>query len=37
MSAAEALAAGAARAFAKPVKRAELVRAVTELLGPPAA
>lgn len=36
MSAQEALAAGAARALAKPVKRAELVRAVAELLGPPA-
>lgn len=31
-----ALAAGAARALAKPVKRAELVRAVAELLGPTA-
>lgn len=37
MSAEEALAAGAARALAKPVKRADLVRAVTELLGPAAA
>jgi two-component system OmpR family response regulator len=36
LSAERALAAGAARAFAKPVKRAELVRAVAELLGPPA-
>ena len=36
LSADEALAAGAARAFAKPVKRAELVQAVAELLGPPA-
>ncbi|MGD9952891.1 MAG: response regulator [Burkholderiales bacterium] len=35
MSAEEALAAGAARALAKPVKRADLVRAVAELLGPP--
>lgn len=34
LSAEGALAAGAARALAKPVKRAELVRAVTELLGP---
>jgi len=31
-----ALEAGAARALAKPVKRAELMRAVAELLGPPA-
>jgi isopenicillin-N epimerase len=30
-----ALESGAARALAKPVKRAELVRAVSELLGPP--
>lgn len=36
LSAREALEAGAARALAKPVKRAELVRAVAELLGPPA-
>jgi CheY-like chemotaxis protein len=36
LSAQEALEAGAARALAKPVKRAELVRAVAELLGPPA-
>ncbi len=36
LSAEAALAAGAARAFAKPVKRAELVQAVAELLGPPA-
>jgi CheY-like chemotaxis protein len=35
LSAEGALAAGAARAFAKPVKRAELVQAVAELLGPP--
>jgi CheY-like chemotaxis protein len=31
----EALAAGAARALAKPVKRADLLRAVAELIGPP--
>jgi CheY-like chemotaxis protein len=31
----EALAAGAARALAKPVKRAQLLAAVTELIGPP--
>jgi DNA-binding NtrC family response regulator len=31
----EALQAGAARALAKPVKRAELLRAVAELAGPP--
>jgi CheY-like chemotaxis protein len=30
----EALRAGAARALPKPVKRAELLRAVTELIGP---
>jgi DNA-binding NtrC family response regulator len=36
LSAEGALQAGAARALAKPVKRAELVRAVAELLGPPA-
>lgn len=36
LSAAGALEAGAARARAKPVKRADLVRAVGELLGPPA-
>jgi DNA-binding NtrC family response regulator len=35
LSAADALESGAARALAKPVKRAELVRAVSELLGPP--
>jgi len=35
LSAEGALQAGAARALAKPVKRAELVQAVTELLGPP--
>ena len=33
-SAQEALQAGAARALAKPVKRAELLRAVAELVGP---
>ncbi|HXZ52705.1 MAG TPA: response regulator [Burkholderiales bacterium] len=31
----EAMQAGAARAFAKPVKRAELLGAVAELIGPP--
>jgi CheY-like chemotaxis protein len=31
-----ALEAGAARALAKPVKRAELILAVADLLGPPA-
>lgn len=31
-----AVGAGAARAFAKPVKRAQLVSAVAELIGPPA-
>lgn len=36
MTAEGALAAGAARALAKPVKRTELVRAVSELLGAPA-
>jgi len=36
LSAEGALEAGAARALAKPVKRADLVRAVAELLGPPA-
>lgn len=36
ISAQEALAAGAARALAKPVKRAELVRAVADLLDAPA-
>lgn len=35
-SASEALAAGAARALAKPVKRAELLAAVAELIGRPA-
>lgn len=30
----DAVGAGAARAFAKPVKRAELLRAVAELVGP---
>jgi len=34
LTADEALRAGAARALAKPVKRAELLRAVTELIGP---
>ncbi len=33
LSAEEALAAGADRAFAKPVRRAELLQAVAELLG----
>jgi CheY-like chemotaxis protein len=32
----EALAAGAARALAKPVRRAQLLIAVSELIGPPA-
>jgi two-component system cell cycle sensor histidine kinase/response regulator CckA len=32
----DAVAAGAARALAKPVKRAELLGAVTALIGPPA-
>jgi CheY-like chemotaxis protein len=36
LSAEGALEAGAARALAKPVKRAELVQAVAELLGPSA-
>ena len=36
LSAEGALKAGAARALAKPVKRADLVQAVTELIGPPA-
>jgi DNA-binding NtrC family response regulator len=36
VSAEAALEAGAARALAKPVKRAELIRAVAELLGSPA-
>lgn len=31
----EALAAGAERALAKPVRRTELLRAVSELIGPP--
>ena len=31
----DAVGAGAARAFAKPVKRAELLGAVAELIGPP--
>lgn len=35
MSAQAAMSAGADRAFAKPVKRADLLRAVAELLGPP--
>jgi len=36
LSAQAAISAGADRAFAKPVKRADLLRAVAELLGPPA-
>jgi two-component system OmpR family response regulator len=36
MDAETALALGAARALAKPFKRAELLRAMAELLGPPA-
>ena len=35
LSAQAAISAGADRALAKPVKRADLLRAVTELLGPP--
>ena len=35
ISAQAAISAGADRAFAKPVKRADLLRAVAELLGPP--
>ena len=35
VSADEALAAGAARALAKPVRRAQLLVAVSELIGPP--
>jgi CheY-like chemotaxis protein len=35
LSAEQALAAGADRAFAKPVKRAEFLRAVAELIGMP--
>jgi CheY-like chemotaxis protein len=35
-SAEQALGAGADRALAKPVKRADLLRAVTDLVGPPA-
>jgi DNA-binding NtrC family response regulator len=35
-SADDALALGAARALAKPVKRSELMQAVAELVGPPA-
>ena len=35
LSAQAAISAGADRAFAKPVKRADLLRAVAELLGPP--
>ena len=35
LTADEALAAGADRAFAKPVKRAEFLRAVAELIGAP--
>jgi CheY-like chemotaxis protein len=34
-SASDALALGAARTLAKPVKRSEIIRAVAELLGPP--
>jgi CheY-like chemotaxis protein len=36
ISAEAALEAGAVRALAKPVTRGELIRAVAELLGPPA-
>ena len=36
LSAEAALSAGADRALAKPVKRRELIQAVTELVGPPA-
>jgi two-component system phosphate regulon response regulator OmpR len=36
LTADEAVAAGADRAFAKPVKRAEFLRAVAELIGAPA-
>jgi CheY-like chemotaxis protein len=36
LTAQEALAAGADRAFAKPVRRAEFLRAVAELIGAPA-
>jgi CheY-like chemotaxis protein len=36
MSADEALAAGADRALAKPMKRADLLHAVADLVGPPA-
>ena len=35
LSAEAAISAGAERAFAKPVKRADLLQAVAELLGPP--
>ena len=35
LSAQAAISAGADRAFAKPVKRADLLQAVAELLGPP--
>jgi len=35
VSADEALSAGAARALAKPVRRAQLLTAVSELIGPP--
>ena len=35
LSAQAAVSAGADRAFAKPVKRADLLRAVAELVGPP--
>jgi CheY-like chemotaxis protein len=37
MSSAEALAAGAARALAKPLRRAQLLTAVSELVDPPIA
>src|SRR5262245_15061836 len=37
LSPTQALAAGAARALAKPLRRADFLRAVRELIGPPAA